>query len=108
MQKQSELTYIDRSDVAAMWFMSNSPHLKKKFLAWRLHRLLRKMMRLAAYAKPFDRYNEKATTLANAIFMADKELRPDYEQTVHEMKLLEFINGFTHKEVIPDDQLLSD
>lgn len=66
------------------------------------------MMRLGAYAKPFDRYNEKATALANAIFVADKDLRPDYEQTVHEMKLLEFINGFTHKEVIPDDQLLSD
>ena len=49
--------------------MSTSPHLKKKLLAWRLHRLLRKMMRLAAYGKPFARYNEKATALANAIFM---------------------------------------
>lgn len=108
MQQQSELVYLNRAYYDAMWFYQNSHSFGERFLAWRLNRLLGRMFKRCARGWDFHKNDGKATALANKIFYYDKDPHPDYRAIVNSLDLLEAINGFTHAEVIPDNQLMKD
>ena len=106
MQSQSDINYINRSYYIAQRFRLNATSFKVRMLGRKLEHLCNKILKRAMYGRYAGECNSKATSLAEAIFYADKSLHQQYQVVVHEMRLLQSINGFTHKEVIPDDQLL--